>query len=202
MTLPTSGPLSLGNIQTEFGGSNPISISEYRRGAGLPILVPDTATNINIKSTLSNMAFSNYRGGSVVSILDTQTVYVGYAEISQTQEGVTTYTYAIGYRQDIMVPTGGSVSDGTSNIYGGATIRAICVDWDSPGAGSLMFRVNGTQTNSGWTSITVNGTTFNRASASSFTAGGTFTTWTWDIFSPFLGPFAGTAGTNVTVTWN
>jgi hypothetical protein len=35
MTLPTSGPLSLSDIQTEFGGSNPISLSEYYAGGGL-----------------------------------------------------------------------------------------------------------------------------------------------------------------------
>lgn len=29
MTLPNTGPLSLDDIQTEFGGSNPISLSEY-----------------------------------------------------------------------------------------------------------------------------------------------------------------------------
>jgi len=29
MVLQTSGPISLANIQTEFGGSNPISLSEY-----------------------------------------------------------------------------------------------------------------------------------------------------------------------------
>lgn len=32
MALPTSGPLSLSDIQTEFGGSNPISLSEYYAG--------------------------------------------------------------------------------------------------------------------------------------------------------------------------
>lgn len=37
MTLQTSGPISLGNIQTEFGGSNPISLSEYYDvAAGIP----------------------------------------------------------------------------------------------------------------------------------------------------------------------
>jgi len=37
MTLPTSGPLSLGDIQTEFGGSPPTSISEYYNAApGIP----------------------------------------------------------------------------------------------------------------------------------------------------------------------
>ena len=29
MTLPTTGPLSLSDIQGEFGGANPISLSEY-----------------------------------------------------------------------------------------------------------------------------------------------------------------------------
>jgi hypothetical protein len=32
MALPSSGPLTLANIQTEFGGSNPISLSEYYAG--------------------------------------------------------------------------------------------------------------------------------------------------------------------------
>lgn len=37
MTLPASGPLSLSEIQTEFGGTNPISISEYYAAAtGVP----------------------------------------------------------------------------------------------------------------------------------------------------------------------
>jgi hypothetical protein len=35
MVLPSSGPLTLANIQTEFGGSNPISLSEYYAGGGL-----------------------------------------------------------------------------------------------------------------------------------------------------------------------
>ena len=39
MALQTSGAISLSNLQTEFGGSNPISISEYYLGGGL---VPPT----------------------------------------------------------------------------------------------------------------------------------------------------------------
>lgn len=35
MTLPSSGPLTLADIQGEFGGSNPISLSEYYAGGGL-----------------------------------------------------------------------------------------------------------------------------------------------------------------------
>lgn len=37
MALPNSGPISLANVQTEFGGSNPISLSEYYSAAsGVP----------------------------------------------------------------------------------------------------------------------------------------------------------------------
>jgi hypothetical protein len=37
MVLPSSGPISLNDIQTEFGGSNPISISEYYNAVpGIP----------------------------------------------------------------------------------------------------------------------------------------------------------------------
>jgi len=32
MALPTSGALPLSDIQTEFGGSNPVSLSEYYAG--------------------------------------------------------------------------------------------------------------------------------------------------------------------------
>jgi hypothetical protein len=35
MALPSSGAISLANIQTEFGGSNPISLSEYYQGGGI-----------------------------------------------------------------------------------------------------------------------------------------------------------------------
>ena len=41
MALQTSGAISLLDLQNEFGGSNPISISEYYRGGGL---VPATTT--------------------------------------------------------------------------------------------------------------------------------------------------------------
>jgi hypothetical protein len=35
MPIPASGPLSLQNIQTEFGGANPIGLNEYYAGGGL-----------------------------------------------------------------------------------------------------------------------------------------------------------------------
>ena len=45
MPLPSSGEISLGDIQTEFGGTNPIAIIEYYRGSGL---VPNQSPNLNM----------------------------------------------------------------------------------------------------------------------------------------------------------
>ena len=36
MAIPTSKPLSLSTVQTEYGGTNPIGMSEYRGYAGAP----------------------------------------------------------------------------------------------------------------------------------------------------------------------
>lgn len=59
MALQGSGQISFANIQTEFGGTNPIEISEYLRNGGL---VPDAAANANIPTTLSNMRMSGFYG--------------------------------------------------------------------------------------------------------------------------------------------
>lgn len=45
MTLPASGTLSFSQIQTEFGGSNPISFSEYyKNGSNVPSTVSEAVT--------------------------------------------------------------------------------------------------------------------------------------------------------------
>jgi hypothetical protein len=65
MAIPGSGAISLtGTIQGEFGGTTPTSMSEYLKGG---TYVPNTPTNVNIKSSASNMSFSNYYNGSVIS---------------------------------------------------------------------------------------------------------------------------------------
>jgi hypothetical protein len=65
MALPTSGPLTLADIQTEFGGSNPISLSEYYAGGGL---VPSgtTGTNGAVPSS-GTISISNFYGTSNVA---------------------------------------------------------------------------------------------------------------------------------------
>jgi hypothetical protein len=56
MALPASGPLSLSQIQGEFGGSNPISMSEYYRGGAF---VTNNNTSVPTSGTI---AVSNFYG--------------------------------------------------------------------------------------------------------------------------------------------
>ena len=48
MALPTSGTINLSDLQTQFGGSNPVSMSEYYRGGSN---VANNAINTNIPTS-------------------------------------------------------------------------------------------------------------------------------------------------------
>jgi hypothetical protein len=56
MALQSSGTISLANIQTEFGGTNPISLSEYYRSG---IYVTDNNTNVPTSGVIT---MSNFYG--------------------------------------------------------------------------------------------------------------------------------------------
>ena len=45
MAIPLTGTISLTDIQTEFGGTDPISLSEYYKG-GAYVLTTDYAPNV------------------------------------------------------------------------------------------------------------------------------------------------------------
>jgi len=72
MPLPASGPLSLNDIQGEFGGSNPISLSEYYAGGGL---VPSgTSGTYGAVPSSGTISIQNFYGTSnVVITLTSQT---------------------------------------------------------------------------------------------------------------------------------
>lgn len=61
MALQTSGAISLNDIQTEFGGSNPISISEYYGAAsGIPASGTISLSDFYGASNLLTMGTTNY----------------------------------------------------------------------------------------------------------------------------------------------
>ena len=63
MALQSSGAISFSDIQTEFGGSNPIAINEYyKNGAYVPNTVETNATVSSMSYTESESALSNWGG--------------------------------------------------------------------------------------------------------------------------------------------
>lgn len=65
MTLPVSGPISLGAIQTEYGGSNPTAINEYYRGG---LYVPNASPNLGVP-TSGAISLNQFYGGAAASTL-------------------------------------------------------------------------------------------------------------------------------------
>jgi hypothetical protein len=69
MALPSSGAISLSNIQTEFGGSNPIALSEYYQGGSIigagvfPNTIPASGA-IQLDDFYSTEAIHAYGGAS------------------------------------------------------------------------------------------------------------------------------------------
>lgn len=58
MALSLSGRITLSDVQTEFGGSDPIRITEYYRGGSYVVNAPDNASI----PTSGNITLSNFHG--------------------------------------------------------------------------------------------------------------------------------------------
>lgn len=141
-------------------------------------------------------------GGYGVSQLDSQVVTSGSASL-----GTDPYYNYYGYDSSISM---GSIADGTSNLYGGAAINGLFFyeEGSTAGGGYTRREINlviaGTQANSGWSTMTIGTTTYNRTEAVFATAGGE-STWTWPIaIIPYPGLTSGVPGpfsATTTVTW-
>lgn len=114
MTLPTSGPITLADIQTEFGGANPISLSEYYAG-GAYVPAGTTGTNGAIPSS-STIKLSDFYGAPA-SYVYSFSVTVG----GNITSGGGVVTVENGYRTD--GDTYGSISGSYATING--TITSI-----------------------------------------------------------------------------
>mgnify|MGYP003648469119 CR=1 FL=1 len=173
MTLPTTGPLSLSQIQTEFGGANPISLSEYYAG-GAYVPSGTSGTNGAVPSS-GTISIWNFYGTSNV-ITETQTVTVG----SFIFKGSSNYGFQDGLY--------GSISDGTFGFISNAPI--IYFSWSN--SNQLFFRLSGNRANSGWTKVTISGVDFTRAAATySYNAGSNYSQWLWSTGTNVFGTTTG-----------
>jgi hypothetical protein len=82
MPLPSSGSISLGDIQTEFGGTNPIGLSEYYQGGSIigsgvfPNTIP-TSSAIQLDDFYTAKATHAYAGVSSSTV--TFNACIGYS---------------------------------------------------------------------------------------------------------------------------
>lgn len=166
MTLPSSGPLAISQMRDEYALSNPVAMSHFYGKNGLP--------------SSGALSFGGFYGKS--NYLDQQIVTVaGWKEF-----GIQNYGFATGK---------GSISDGTSNLYSGITITKLHHETFGLDA-FIFFTVSSNVTNSGWTSMVINGTTYLRSSANFSSS----KEWRWSI--PYTTyPFGTTTGAQITVTW-
>ena len=122
--------------------------------------------------------------------LDVQTVTTGGSGSPPSQDRVRGFSSSIG-----------SIVDGTSNIYGGATIANLF--WDENGGGGAQYYYLGIvgATNTGWTTLTIQssfGTATLLRTAATFGAGAN---WSWTTTDTALNQAFGSASTVVTCTF-
>ena len=102
MSIPLTGPVTLAQLQTEFGGTDPVSMNEYYRGGAF---VPNSVRNAGIP-TSGAISLEQFRGSS-------KTATVTYAIIGGGGAG----GFGVGDKGETNRGTFGS-SGGNSSISG------------------------------------------------------------------------------------
>ena len=146
MTLPSSGALSFSQIQGEFGGSNPISLSEYYRGG--PI-VPNHGNTSPIP-TSGQISVSQFYGTSVTAPFPTSRSATISCVVGGNDQG-----YGTSYSS--YPSMGGSISPNPiGTLSSGANYNIRSVRSSTVGCKIyLYFEVLGNQPNANWSTITV-----------------------------------------------
>lgn len=131
-------------------------------------------------------------GGGVGGHLDTQSVVTGAAGTAGAQNRDRGY-YSTG-------PLG-SINDGTSAIYAEAAITELYYYEGGGGTAQYILTITGA-TDSGWTTMTINGpngiVTLTRAARTTFGSG----TWAWDTAHTIPTQAFGPASSNITIDFD
>ena len=137
--------------------------------------------------------------------LDSQAVTVGnHSQAFAGGSGLPANTSNYRGFFDNTYDTDGSISDGTSNLYSGASIVELYYTWNTVyGVSYLALRIDGgSLANSGWTTLTVGTTAFQRTAATYNGNSSGDTQWTWTTSGDLTGaqnPFAASGQTTTCV---
>ena len=139
MALQTSGAISLGDLQTEFGGSNPIGMSEYYRGgAYVPTTTTITGTASNVSYTRSLNGTTGYDGGGVF-----WRYYENGNGILPTQINNSSWFYAHRFWTDQAWTTGTGWCDSTFTLDQAGTYIVKEIGYHTGATRSTQVYVNG-----------------------------------------------------------
>ena len=127
MAVPGSGAIDLKDLQDEFGGSNPISISEYYRNGGL---VPSNNTDVPTSGTVK---LSDFYGAvneigvtaSAASSANLQTLFNNATANSWTSAVPKRYTINGGTNMGILTVPASMGGTLIVQIASGATVRGV-----------------------------------------------------------------------------
>ena len=160
--------------------------------------------NLVSNSGLVGAGGSGAGGGGGGGSLDSQTVTVGQTTAASGGSGAPVGTTV--KRGFIISSAGGSISDGTSNLYSGASILEIKYQWDTvyPTSGVTLVIAGTNRANSGWTTLTIGSTAYARTDATYSPNLGGATWWYWPTSSTdnngSQDPF-GSTGATTTCVW-
>tara|TARA_R110002167_G_scaffold53361_4_gene153090 strand:+ start:232 stop:873 length:642 start_codon:yes stop_codon:yes gene_type:complete len=197
MALPSTGELALTDIQTEFGGSNPISLSEYYAGGSY---VPSGTTGdggaIPTTGEITIGDFYGSQAGTTITVTEGSTsgfrytstggaVYYGYGQrgyyirlnSSQVEYALQPNNTGTAYPQNM-----GSRAPTTAGF---GTIRGVYYTPNKAAVNRFYLVVQGTVAKTAFTSMNIQGygaVTSASAAHGTFTSGSfTATFWRWDI---------------------
>ena len=182
MAVTSSAPISITDLVTEFGGSAPHSLTEYYRGGSL---VPNVTAN-NSVPTSGAISLTDFFGATATSGTDDRTL-----TIDSGSTGGFGVAYGFASAAASVGSGFGSISSNTIG-FSGFNVTIEGVYWQ---LNRIYFRASTNPGNSGWASMTVGSTTFNRTDAITYVSG-TIATWSWSSSSNVIG----TSGTQ-TVSW-
>lgn len=191
MALPSSGQISLGDLQTEFGGSNPISIDEYidfrtngrRVGSDTSLALSDyyDGNNSALLEATMTVGESNYtgneidttttpKGGTTSTITPIGTTLLrGFDNDADYLDVVTKYPFGAGNRPyntyDQSTDTFGSMTDTT---FSSVTVKGLY--WSDQF--NYLYLIHSGTSNPSFDSLTVNGSAYvnGHAQYSTFTS--------------------------------
>lgn len=129
MTLQSSGAISFSQLQTEFGGADPISMSEYYAGGAN---VPSSTSGVNgAVPTNGTISMSKFYGTSDVAFSPDGGTSAG-SPVSLSDAGATNASVTISCNQAATWTWSGGGTYGTASVASGGSATSITFSLSTP----------------------------------------------------------------------